>query len=124
MRPALVLILLLAVGCADDSGPSDPGNTDEPPTVSITSAPSSALVGELVTISFVVTDDVELFVVSVGWGTLDAPVEIIMPDGSASISGDRSLTYGETGSFTITVNATDTSGKMASDSRQIEILSP
>lgn len=117
-RHRWALTLLALAACGDDG--AGPGGGDAPPSASITTAPASGSVGQPVTIGYAAIDDVGLTIVSVGWGTLDAPVEIV-PVSGRSATGERSHTYGEAGTYTISVQATDTVGKTGSDSRQIEV---
>ncbi len=108
-RPVALLALLFVTpaGCGDDetTGPSD-----EPPTVTILSAPFSAGVGETVEVLYRATDDSGLDQISVSWGTFDAPVEIVFPSG-AVFEDVASYQYQEPASYLITITAIDTNGE-------------
>lgn len=113
----IILMLVLLAACGD--GASD---VDAPPTIEITMEPEDGLVGTATTIGFAVTDDRGLQVVSVGWGTFGAPVEIFRPS-DRTFAATRSHTYAEAGVYAVSVQATDTSGRMNAVSRSVTIQS-
>lgn len=112
----MVLPLLVGfVGLTGLAACDDPSGPDlEPPSVEITSAPTSVGLGEAVEISYRVTDDGELETISIAWGTIDAPVEVRFPTGRES-EGTASHMYADPGTYRITVSATDARGRMGSD---------
>lgn len=116
MRKLVVLPLLVGfVGLTGLAACDDPSGPDlEPPSVEITSAPTSVGLGEAVEISYRVTDDGELETISIAWGTIDAPVEVRFPTGRES-EGTASHMYADPGTYRITVSATDARGRMGSD---------
>jgi hypothetical protein len=122
MRILLAGILLAATAACGDDGPSEPP-FDGPPVVTITAAPTMTLVGEEISVSYSATDDVGLSIVSVAWGTTSSAVEIYQVDGTSK-SATLTHSYDKAGTYTIGVQATDTSGKTTSATSVIEVQTP
>jgi hypothetical protein len=88
--------------------------------VTITQAPGTAAAGELVTISYLATDDRELDFVIVAWDDPGLPEDTIPATGQ-SFSGSRSHTYAGPGDYTIEVKAVDSSGQLGSAGHQVSV---
>lgn len=113
---ALALIFVALFACGDDEA-TDP-TADEPPEVTIIDAPFSVAVGETVEILYRATDDRGLSLISVSWGTVEAPVELAFPSGR-EFEDVATYEYSEPDSFLITVSATDSDGQ--TDRAEVEV---
>lgn len=119
-RSAAVVVSLLPVlaGCGDDDGTNP--TTDASPEVMIVDAPFSATVGETVEVLYRATDDRELTLISVSWGTLDAPVELVFPSGT-DFEDLATHAYPEADSYLVTVTATDSNGQTGRAAVEIDV---
>ena len=115
---AVVSLLPILAGCGDDEGTNP--TRDEAPEVMIVDAPFSATVGETVEVLYRATDDRELTLISVSWGTLDAPVELVFPSGT-DFEDLATHAYSEADSYLVTVTATDSEGQTGRDMVEIDV---
>ena len=118
MAAATGLLLLVLSGCGDDE-PTSPA-TDTPPEVIIIDAPFTVGVGETVEVQYRATDDRALSLISVSWGTLDAPVGLVFPSGR-EFEDVASHQYGEADAYLITVTATDSNGQTGRAEVEVEV---
>lgn len=116
-------LLALAGGCGDGDEVTGPIVDAEAPTVVLTSAPATGAPEHELALSFRVTDDVALEVVTVDWGVAGTPVESIAVAGTAD-SGSCAHAFAEPGNFTIVVEVTDASGRRASATHAVSIAWP
>jgi hypothetical protein len=125
-RKFLPLVLvpgaLLFAACDGDEPPTGPAVDAVPPVVSLT-ATETCRTREAVTLSWTASDDVALSAVSVSWGTPGSGPESV-PVSGPSHTGSFTHTYGETGAYTILLEATDAAGNRASATRDISVVEP
>ena len=112
------MLLPVLAGCGDE-GPTDPA-MDEPPEVVIIDAPFTVGVGASVEVQYRATDDRGLSLISVSWGTLDAPVELVFPSGR-EFEDVATHQYAEANSYLITVTATDSDGQTGRAQVEVEV---
>src|SRR3989344_6030951 len=89
---------------------------NNPPTISSCNSPSTVTVGTTATINYAITDsDGDSFTVLVNWG-----------DGTTSAGSPSSAShiYSSTGTFTVTITATDSRGALSSRSCGTVIVTP
>jgi hypothetical protein len=118
-----VIAVLLTGSCDDGNGVTDPIVDVEAPSVALTAAPATGELDHELSLSFTVTDDVALEVVTVDWGIDGAPVESI-PVAGRTYSGSCTHTFAEPGEYTIVVEATDASGRRAGVTHEVSIAWP
>ena len=118
-----VIAVLLTGSCDDGNGVTDPIVDVEAPSVVLTAAPATGELDHELSLSFTVTDDVALEVVTIDWGIDDAPVESIPLEGKA-YSGSCAHTFAEPGEYMIVVEVIDASGRRASANHEVSIAQP
>jgi len=117
------IAVLLTGSCDDGNGVTDPIVDVEAPSVVLTAAPATGELDHELSLSFTVTDDVALEVVTVDWGIDGRPVESI-PVAGRTYSGSCTHTFAEPGEYTIVVEATDASGRRAGVTHEVSIAWP
>ena len=119
----LAAALVVTGSCDDGNGVTDPVVDVEAPAVLLTAAPAAGEPEHEFSLSFTVTDDVALEVVTIDWGIDDAPVESIPLQGKA-YSGSCTHVFAEPGEYTIVVEVIDASGRRASVTHLVSIAQP